>query len=112
MIDNGKRHTTKSPPRKRVDKALGQKQFPPYYHSICLFLNVFTGDFTQLTPVQGKPIYLEKDFIRIWDELVHTFLELKTIITSRRIQFGERHLEDSGRTDPRNRIFKELTHVK
>jgi len=38
---------------------------------------VFAGDFTQLTPVQGKPIYLEKDFI-IWDEWVHTFLELKT----------------------------------
>ena len=38
---------------------------------------VFAGDFTQLTPVQGKPIYLEKDFI-IWDEWVHTFLELRT----------------------------------
>jgi hypothetical protein len=38
---------------------------------------VFAGDFTQLTPVQGKPIYLEKDVI-IWDEWVHTFLELKT----------------------------------
>jgi len=57
-----------SPPRQRVEKALGQKKFPPYYHPICLFLNVFAGDFTQLTPVQGKPIYLEKDFIRIWDE--------------------------------------------
>jgi hypothetical protein len=38
---------------------------------------VFAGDFSQLTPVQGKPIYLEKDFI-IWDDWVHTFLELKT----------------------------------
>jgi hypothetical protein len=38
---------------------------------------VFAGDFTQLTPVKGKPIYLEKDFI-IWDDWVHTFLELKT----------------------------------
>jgi hypothetical protein len=38
---------------------------------------VFSGDFTQLAPVQGKAIYLEKDFT-IWDEWVHTYFELKT----------------------------------
>jgi hypothetical protein len=38
---------------------------------------VFSGDFSQLRPVIGKPLYLEKDFL-LWDENVHTFLELRT----------------------------------
>jgi PIF1-like helicase len=38
---------------------------------------IFAGDVTQLKPVQGKPIYMEKDF-SLWDESIHTFLELNT----------------------------------
>jgi hypothetical protein len=37
---------------------------------------IYAGDMSQLKPVLGKPIYLEKDF-ELWNG-VHTFLELKT----------------------------------
>ena len=38
---------------------------------------LFAGDFTQLEPVMGKPVWLNENNI-IWYEYVNTFIELKT----------------------------------
>lgn len=38
---------------------------------------VFAGDFSQLRPPQSRPLFLEKP-LPIWDDLVHTFFELRT----------------------------------
>jgi hypothetical protein len=38
---------------------------------------IFAGDFSQLEPVCAYPLYLEEIF-SIWDDMIHTFFELKT----------------------------------
>ena len=38
---------------------------------------LFAGDFTQLEPVKGRPIWFDKTN-EIWYDYVNTFIELKT----------------------------------
>ena len=38
---------------------------------------IFAGDFSQLKPVRANPLYLEENS-PIWDDMIHTFFELKT----------------------------------